>query len=749
MKTKVFFIVAMMFASLIVITAQPVSADLDPAEYSYTHYDPSTDVLRVRTGGDFKFAPWDNVEISKMTSTFIDKVGEDQIEMKMTVEGIIQKHDDYKYVFMVKADDVDYIFLAWNEGLPVGWKMGDTLPMNPVTEGISATGAGTDTLTFTYNVGAIDDPESSFTFSGAAVYSEGDYQRYLDLAQPDKLVLITEPSDYSTVSGSLTVRGVIMDSMEGQPNGNVQIDIDNSNDWQSVTGNDPWSYSLDTTSLTAGSHTISVRVGNNPIANAQDRISITVDQNTGSYESLTEAPVVHLGDWYHYETLGDTTIAGINLDISNSMDSVVEAIETLDGTEVYRVESHSEGEQELGYIYYNNTVDRTSWKETDGFGTIEDYTDSTVYATFKGTTTVETWTEYTEKPLENHKDFDFTVGWSNNWVLETHFESDSQTSKPGEDPTSNPHVSEDLDVHGECLYYKTSHTVFGESFSDIYVIRTYYENPGISIVEYYSEELGVPVQIETFDQSREPLFSLGLQDYYRSPFSIMIDTVEFDPSPPKADSSNKIIVSVKNVGVEEATDFELTVKDGDRTVKTETVTSISPGSTKDVSIDWTPNAEGNHTIHITASHDGDDLATKTVYVEVDPPGKDDGLPIPFEILLILMFIIIAVVVVLIIIMKKRGAGASEDADVEAQEKVAEPKEESAPVTVSSDTAPVAAVAAAPAAAPAAAAAPAPGQPQLNTESIQCPSCKNGFTIQYESKPVKVKCPSCGTEGVLN
>jgi hypothetical protein len=734
MRKKVLLFTAFILASLIVIVSEPVCA---APTYDWTHYDPKDDVMRVRTGGDFKFASWDNVEITKMTSTFIDNDFEkDQIQMKMTVEGIIQNNEDYKYVFLVKADNVDYIFLAWNLGEPVGWKYEDPLPMSNLLNGITATGAGTDTLTFTYNADAIGPPDSSFTFSGAAVYSEGDYQRYLDLAKPDKLVLITEPSDGSTVSGDVTVRGVIMDSIDSQPNGNVEIDIDNSDNWQSVSGSDPWSYQLDTTSFIDGTtHKISVRVGNDPVPNAYDDITITVDQNTGNYKSLPNSPVVHVGDWYHYEAMGETNIAGINLDVSNSLDSRVAAIETLDGTEVFRVESHSEGEQELGYIYYNNTVDKTTWKETDGLGTIEDYTDSTVYAEFKGTTTVETWTEYTGKPLENHNEFDVTVGWINKWTLNTHFESDSQTSHPGEEPTSNPHVSEDLTVSGECLEYLTSHSVHGNTFSDVYVIRTYYENPGISIVEYYSEELGVPVQIDTFDPSREPLFSLGLESWHISPFSINIDDVRFDPNPPVAESSNKIIVSIANVGVEEATDFELTIKEGDKTIKTETVTSISTDSTEDVSIDWTPNAEGNHTIYITATHDGETLASKTVYVDVGPPGEDDGLPVPMELLLVLIIIIIVVVVLVMVILKKRGAGEPTPKEAEAPSGTVQPQAAAAPVTVATEPEPQV--------------TPATTQAQMLSESIQCPSCKQGFTVNYESKPVRVKCPNCGTEGVLN
>jgi hypothetical protein len=93
-------------------------------------------------------------------------------------------------------------------------------------------------------------------------------------------------------------------------------------------------------------------------------------------------------------------------------------------------------------------------------------------------------------------------------------------------------------------------------------------------------------------------------------------------------------------------------------------------------------------------------------------------------------------------MKKKGAGdkAPEGAEP-VEETPAEPQ-------VAATAAPVTVVAAQPEAQPEATQTPAT-TPGLLDETIQCPACKNGFTVQYESKPVKVKCPSCGTEGVLN
>lgn len=741
MKVKILLITAMMFASLFVITASPVSA---APNYDWTHYDPMEDVLRVRTGGDFKFADWDNVEITKMTSRFIDNTPPlpDKIELTMKIEGKIQNNEDYKYVFVVESDSDDYIFAAYQEGAAVGWKVGDNLPMG-ITAQVSAQGAGTDTLTITFNADAIGPPSSKFEFSGASVYSEGDYLRYLDLATPDKLILITEPSDGSTVSGTVTIRGVIMQSEDSQPTGDVKIKV-GSGDWEDVNSFDPWSYTLDTTSL-SGDVKIQVKVDDagSVLNNAKDEITIKVDQNTADYDSFNQKPSIHVGDWYKYEALGTTSISGIDLTGTNEMRTEVVSVEsiTVGGTnyDAYKMHISSQGSQYLGYITYTNNVERDSWRDMLTLGTVKDYTESYVTVTLRDPTLVKTTTEYSD-PYETHNDFSISEGFindanDNRWTTSTTADSESITEVEGQNPVQNPPYTENLVVTGECLYYKQQHSVFGHSFQDIYLIRTYYENPGVSVIEYYSKDLGVPVQIDTFDSSRNPLFSLGLREWEQMPFSVIIDEVTFNPTPPKAETENKIKVKIRNVGTENTEEFTITVKDGERQVAQQTVSSIISGESSDEEIKWTPKSEGNHTITVTLSYGGTDLVEETYYVIVDPPPEDDSFPLVPLLLLVVIAVIVVILAVFLMKRKKEALPQEGEAPTEQAPSV-EAEAAAAPVTVATEAEPTVV--------PAAQAAP-----QMMSEAIVCPSCKQKFTIQYESKPVRVKCPSCGTEGVLN
>ncbi len=743
MKAEILFITALMFASLFAITALTVEAQ---PNYEQTKYDPREDVMRVRAGGDFLFADYDNVEITKMTSHKEGTGVTATIELTMTVVGQITEHDDYKYVFVVETNTDTWIFGAWIQGEAIGFKyMEDQIYPGGVSDEIID---GGHTLKLTFNALGLGDI-NSFDFTGGAVYSKGDYERYLDMA-PDKLILITEPSHESTVGGTITVKGVVRDSADGNPSGDVKIKID-AGTWEDVSGSDPWTYPLDTTSLSPGEHTIYVEVEGSGLDNADDDIKIIVDQNTGNYRSFskTDNRAPNLGDKYHYETIGIPVISGIPLDISNTLDTEIQAIETitLDGTdyETYRVWSYSYGKQDLGRIDYENEVNRTSWKEKDTFGTVKEHTDSRVDITYRTETTVKTDTEY-DPPFETHSDFSVTVGFNNKWPTYTTADAKS-TTKVGNDPeTTNPPYTESYEVIGECLYYKSSHTVFGESFDDIYIIRTYYKNPGhedpgVSIVEYYSPEYGVPVQIETYDPSRNLMFRLGLESYKQIDFSIMIDDITFDPVKPKAETKAKVIVSIKNVGTTEASNFDITVMDGDRQVADEPGPSILADETKDVPIDWTPKTEGTHTIKVIISYQNDDLMELTTTVDVESKPSDGFGGMPMVLLLIIIIVIVVIVLLVVLMKRKKEAPAEGEAEAVEAEAEGEPQAEVAapavaPVTVAAEPEPTIA--------PAAQAAP-----QMITETIVCPSCKQNFSVQYDSKPVRVKCPGCGTEGVLN
>jgi hypothetical protein len=727
MRAKALLICAFLMASIFLVVVQPASAALTEDDYDITKYDPRDDVMRARTGGDFKFSPHNNVEITQISSKYIT-AAIPKIELKMTVEGQIKNSEDYKYAFTVIADGDEYVLAAYQNGAAVGFKMNsDDLVL------ATATGENTKTLTITFAANEIGPPNSNFDIFGAAIYSIEDSERFLDMA-PDKLLLITEPSDLSTVSGSISIKGEVRQYSGGSPSGTIKISID-GNTLEDVSGFDPWSYNLDTTTLTDDTHTIYVEIEGTDF---NDEITINIDQDTGNYNSFDLDPVVHVGDNYEYTSVGNPQLSGISLPISSEATTTVTDLTTVEGKEVYQVESHSEGGDDIGYIEFSNTVDRTSWKAKNGFGTVKENTVTNVKIDYRPDTQVNTTTTYSP-PLETHNNFQVEVGFANIWTLHTTADAESETTVAGGGEPTHDQYTEPLDVTGECLYYLSTHNVHGNSFSDIYVIKSYYENPGVSVVEFYSPELGVPVQIDTYDASRELMFSLGLSAWFQVPFSVDIDTITFDPAEPKVDSNTDIKVTVDNIGDEAASSVKVTIKDGDREIGEKTISSIPVGQSGEETFPWKPNSEGTHDIKVFLSYQNTPLTDKTVSVEVV---KDDSVTnggIPW--ILILIIIIIVVVILVVVMMKSRGKKESEappPAEAEAVE--AEAAEEQTAqaaggVVVASE-------------APAVAAAQPP-QTQMKQETIQCPSCKNGFTIEYESKPVRVKCPTCGMEGVLN
>jgi hypothetical protein len=709
---------------MFVIVTAPASAEIPVDEYEITKYDPMDDVMRVRTGGDFKFTAHDNVEIKELTSTYDDSNPLiPRVELKMRVKGTIRDNDDYKYAFTVISDNNDYIFAAYQDGTAVGFELGSS----QLILGVTVSGENTNTLTISFPADEIGPPNSEFDVFGAAIYSVEDSERFIDMA-PDKINLIIEPSDGSTVSGTIQVKGVIRQYDSGTPSGTTKVKID-SGSWEDVSGSDPWTYSLDTTSLSEGEHTIYTEMEGTEFA---DQIMINVNQGTGSYESFefSDNRKPKVGDYYKYITVGTPKVSGINLPIASEMEIDVTDFTEVEGKDVFQLETYSEGDQELGYINYKNTIDRTSWKDSDELGTVKENTISTVEVSFRDDTEVNTTTVYTP-PLENHNGFDVQVGFNNKWTFSSRADAESVTTVAGEDPTEDSY-SETLSGTGECLYYLSSYSVPEGSQNDIYVIRSYYENPGISVVEFYSPELGIPIQIDTYDASRNLMFSLGAEEIDQVPFSLVFDEITFSPSKPKAESDNEIILTISNIDNVDASNVKLTVFDGDKQVEQKTI-SVSMGETIDEKVKWKPKSEGSHTIRATLTYQNKDLDETTKAVEVES-APDDGGGFPL-IILLLIVIIVVVLLVVVLAMRSRGKKSGEVPPAETTQA------EAAPVEAAPTQAAAAPVAAAPVAA-------AP-QTQMNQETIQCPSCKKGFTVEYASKPVKVKCPNCGMEGVLN
>ncbi|UCE73146.1 MAG: hypothetical protein JSV56_08895 [Methanomassiliicoccales archaeon] len=164
MKSKTLFIAAVVIASLFAIAMAPVEAALDAEDYNITKYDPMDDVMRVRTGGDFKFSPHNNVEIKEINSAYVEAVIP-KIELTMKVEGTIKNHDDYKYAFTVIADINEYIFAAFQNGIGIGFQMGS----DDLILGVTAEGENTDTLKNTFPLSEIGPPNNNYDVFGAAI----------------------------------------------------------------------------------------------------------------------------------------------------------------------------------------------------------------------------------------------------------------------------------------------------------------------------------------------------------------------------------------------------------------------------------------------------------------------------------------------------------------------------------------------------------------------------------------------------
>lgn len=612
MKLRIFFVSVILIATTLNFLFESTEADLPEDAYDMTKYDPKNDVMSIRTGGTILFTNSSDIEITKMTSRYIlDNPLNPQIELKMTIEGTIQNHDDYRYFFIVIADGNEYIFLAFLNGTAIGNELGtDSLIL-----GVIGDGEGTNTLTILFNLDSIGPPKTSFDFTCIAQYILGDHEQYIDMA-PDKLILITEPSEGSTVNGVIVIKGVVRESTEDRPNGTVKIKIDDGS-YENVTGNDTWSYSLDTTTLSEGKHSIYVKIEGENLENAKHKITIFVDQDTGNYKYFNNKPAPNVGDWYEYISIGQGNISGLPILLFDEMNVQVTDVVLIeiDGKdyEVYRIKYYTEYRQDFGYVAYSYSIDRISWRDIDHFGIVKEQTISASEKCFYPDTQTNTTTTYSP-PLETHNGFNVMVGFQNKWTFNTEVDSISSTTIAGEGETQNPPFQMNFEVVGECLYYKDNHTVFGYTYNDIYVIKTYLENPGMSIIEYYSPELGVPVQKDMFDPSGNLISSIGLDNWICPPNPKMIEKVSFNPMDPQAEINNKVIIRVNNSFADSTNNLSITLKDGDIFVAQKIIPSIPPYNTQEITFDWIPKSKGNHTLTITLSYQ--DYAFEETNIEI-------------------------------------------------------------------------------------------------------------------------------------
>ncbi|MCD6262212.1 MAG: hypothetical protein J7J52_04235, partial [Deltaproteobacteria bacterium] len=89
---------------------------------------------------------------------------------------------------------------------------------------------------------------------------ESEIKNFTTIPKPNSppSCIITEPGNGATVNGTIVVMGIATDEDGNDTITKVEIKIDNGA-WNNATGTNEWSYTIDTTSLSNGEHTIYAR----------------------------------------------------------------------------------------------------------------------------------------------------------------------------------------------------------------------------------------------------------------------------------------------------------------------------------------------------------------------------------------------------------------------------------------------------------------------------------------------------------
>lgn len=734
-KTVSLMVLLILFGALVLIP----SSSADSTTHNKTEYDPQGDVGQAKSGEKPTYVTGrQDVDVVRLKSEFVETPSplDDDVDLSMTVLGSIQNTNaQYRYVFLIVTNTGDYaISYQAGTGLVVDIESGQTLPIKD--DSVSG-----DTLTVTVTLNSLGSPSSFEKISGIAIQTVSDTERYGDIA-PDKLLLITAPSHLSTLRGdpNFKIQGEIRESGDGIPDGTtVSVEIKQGSTvipgTATVVGNE-WEYPWDTSGVTNGEYKIKASISDSGEGvTFEDEITVTVDQNTAGYRSFSQKPSPYIGDYLEYEAVGDASVSGAT--IAAPIDTMIVEVQAFEQKTVdsslynsYRTYIESSGSISIGTIIdYNYEAERTTWRENENFAIVEENTVATTEGTAMDETTVDATTTY-DPPLETHNYFQVTVGWHNKWTTTNDAHYTSTTTQEGQ-TTQNPPSDETIKVAGECLYFQSGLSVLEDTY-DVYVIKNNQEGQAFYAIEYYSKELGAPVRIDTYDSNRNLILSLELSEYTPGE---PIDAVEilsditFSPAEPKAKEKVEISFSLKNNGNSEVQDVEVKITDitngNEAEVGRTTISSIGAGATEEGTISWKPSSEGQHTIKVSIVGTDEE---KTVDVEVAPAGDT---PLVDMWLIIIIAVIVIVIILALVVIKRRGA--KEEAEEGAVDEQAEETEvESAPVTVAEEEA----------------AEGEAAEEALMEETLACPACGKEFTVRFPSKPVKVKCPECGTEGVL-
>ncbi len=609
-------------------------------------YDSQDDLLIAKNSGALvKGTGHDYLDIQELE--IIEDTGnalpvDDELHFKITVGANIPSDSDVQYIILISSNIGDYV-AQWtaNQITAQGSKLGSGASTTP--QGIKIEQSGnTVTFQFMENAQLSGITHSSITWNAISTEEVSD-GRYLDLA-PDKLVLLTSHSEYESVFGSITISGITRPMTN--PLTSVEYQID-SGAWTSATSTNSWStwsFLWDTTSVSNGEHAINIRAqaGSDSFT---DSMKINVQQSystQSSRPSLDSLTAVAVGDHFEYEDVGTQQLLAISVLPINDMSIDITAIESLTtsaGTfDSYRFEIHQEGELDLGVDKVITTTDRTSWRKQTDLAILKDETHSvTEGTTLIPTTTVDSESIYSNPEPEN----EFPMVVMDTWTISGNVVKEI-TMKEENQPPSTTTATDSRTVKSLVLYEQSSTSTPKGSYTTM-VVKHEEGDTGFYTLEYYNENVAVPVLIEIYDYDRNLIAALGLSEV--GTIDIVVD-IDVNPTSPEDGEEAVVTITVTNNGnVAMPQPIEFTLYDDDVLVETVTIPAVAAGASRTEVIDWTPSGEGDHSLTVSSKYG----TTAPQTVAVQPEGGDPP-PAMSELLLPVALLVIVLIVVLVLVM---------------------------------------------------------------------------------------------------
>jgi hypothetical protein len=462
-----------------------------------------------------------------------------QLVLEMTVTGVITDSNNISYMFYLMDNDEWIYIVSYTNGICEGYNMdtGDT-------DILTASGAGTSTLEIRVPLNYLGDITDFDFWSEAVEYDDDNF--FTDYA-PDTgpgwgngdyyyetPLLITEPKDGGTVSGTKTIMGYT-DPYYGIESVEIQIDSQSSGGWLLTSTNDNWehwSYDWQSIGVSDGTHTIYAR-GTDGVEYYTDSITVHVDQNNAVSPRTTDMPTIDVGLQLNYEMFmpmfdyGDI-FGDIDMTFDAEMTMFVEKKESIEvnGTQYDSFAVNMSMDMEMTMTFEGDTMSSTitgsgtQWMRESDLAVIKnDLTMETSYSMMGMSDSSIQRTITTHNPPQDGYNFPISVAES--WTSVSTAYTESFSSFYGFEEWYNESFETTMafealrveDVSVPAGTYETF-IIWSKDVSDWYSSgggMPFLGSSGTGYsLDYYAPELGFPVKTEVYNETRGLEMSMEL-----------------------------------------------------------------------------------------------------------------------------------------------------------------------------------------------------------------------------------------------